>query len=233
MKAFYTKSLLFLSIIILFYSCVESSQNTNDVELKNKIDTVSYSLGINIGQKIIDEGATEINTEVLIIALNQALEEDSSLLITPKSANIILQKYFSEIKKVKSKKTNTTGKEFLEQNKNNKNVFTLESGLQYQVIKKGSGTIPQLNDMVTIHFKGTFIDETVFDNTFGKNPVTFPVGKCIAGWEEALQLMPVGSTWKLFIPAELAYGKKGSGEIIKPNTVLIYEIKLIKINTPH
>ena len=225
-------TIFFLGLIILFVAC-ENTQEVGEIQLNNKIDTISYSLGINIGQKIIDEGAKEINTEILIIALNQALEEDSNLLISPKSSNIILQKYFSEMKKVKSKKSKITGKEFLEKNKTNKNVITLESGLQYQIIKQGNGKFPKFNDMVTIHYKGLFIDQTIFDNTFDKNPVTFPIGKSIAGWQEALQIMPVGSTWKLFIPSELAYGKEGSDETIKPNTVLIYEIKLIKINTPH
>ena len=223
--------ILFLFSIFFYYSC-ENSFTKKNVVLKDKTDTISYSLGVNIGEKIKAEGVEEINSEILIIALNQVLSEDS-LLINKEQSNNILRKYFATLKTKKSKQTYIDGETFLKQNKNKKNVTTLESGLQYKIIKQGTGNIPDSTDMVTMHFTGNLIDGTIFDNTFDKKPVTFPINKSIKGWQEAIVLMPVGSTWELFIPPELAYGKIGSGDIIKPNTVLIYKIQLIEINTPH
>ena len=223
--------ILFLFSIFFYYSC-ENSFTNKKVVLKNRTDTISYSLGVNIGEKIKAEGAEEINSEVLIVALNQVLSEDS-LLINEEQATNILRKYFATLKKKESKQTHIDGEAFLKQNKNNKNIYTLESGLQYKIIKQGTGKIPVFTDMITMHFTGSFIDGTIFDNTFDKKPVTFPINKSIKAWQEALIMMPVGSTWELYIPPELAYGKEGSGDVIKPNTVLIYKIKLIEINTPH
>ncbi|MCH7990113.1 MAG: FKBP-type peptidyl-prolyl cis-trans isomerase [Planctomycetes bacterium] len=122
------------------------------------------------------------------------------------------------------------GKDFLAANKKKKGVVTLKSGLQYLVLKQGTGKKPKATDRVKTHYHGTLIDGTVFDSSVQREmPATFPVNGVIKGWIEALQLMNVGSKWKLFIPSELAYGKRGSPPKIAPDSVLIFEIELLGI----
>jgi len=124
-----------------------------------------------------------------------------------------------------------TGVEFLEKNKTKKGVVTLKSGLQYEVIKAGEGkTHPKLSDTVSTHYHGTLVDGTVFDSSVARGePTSFPVNRVIKGWTEALMLMNVGDKWRLFIPAELAYGDHGAGDIIGPGATLIFEIELLEI----
>lgn len=120
---------------------------------------------------------------------------------------------------------------FLEENKTKPGVVTLPSGLQYQVLTEGKGTTPRLNDTVTTHYRGTLADGTEFDSSYARRePASFPVSGVIAGWTEALQKMPVGSKWKLFIPPNLGYGARGAGRSIPPNAVLVFEVELLKIN---
>lgn len=123
----------------------------------------------------------------------------------------------------------TAGQAFLATNKSKAGVVTLPDGLQYKVIKEGTGELPKLNDVVTVNYKGTLIDGTEFDSSYKRGePATFPVSGVIAGWTEALQLMKVGSTWELYIPAELAYGANGMPPVIAPNQTLIFTVELIK-----
>ena len=123
------------------------------------------------------------------------------------------------------------GKKFLADNAKKEGVKTTKSGLQYKVIKSGSGKTPKLTDEVTTHYRGTLIDGTEFDSSYKrKQPATFPVNRVIGGWTEALQLMKEGDKWQLFIPSDLAYGERGSGPDIGPNEVLIFDIELLKVN---
>jgi len=122
------------------------------------------------------------------------------------------------------------GESFLGRNKTEEGVVTLPSGLQYRVLRTGDGRKPGLDDKVVCHYRGTFIDGTEFDSSYKRNqPVTFPVKVVIKGWTEALQLMPVGSKWQLFVPASLAYGERGAGAIIGPNATLIFEVELLSV----
>jgi len=119
---------------------------------------------------------------------------------------------------------------FLEENKKKEGVITTASGLQYKIITKGNGKIPTAQDTVVAHYRGTLIDGTEFDNSFKRNePATFPVSGVIKGWQEILQLMPVGSKWEVYIPPQLAYGEQGAGQVIPPNAALIFDIELISI----
>ena len=122
------------------------------------------------------------------------------------------------------------GEKFLEENKKKEEVVTLESGLQYIVIKEGKGEHPKMTDEVETHYHGTFINGKVFDSSYDRGKsISFPVGGVIPGWTEALMLMKPGSKWKLFIPSELAYGTRGAGGVIGPNTTLIFDVELISI----
>jgi FKBP-type peptidyl-prolyl cis-trans isomerase FklB len=163
--------------------------------------------------------------------INDVLSDKSEPKISNAEAQKILQEYFSKQQELKSKKAIEEGENFLAENGKKKGVTTLESGLQYEVITKGEGAKPTLNDQVTTHYHGTLIDGTVFDSSVERGqPATFPVSGVIKGWTEALQLMSVGSKWKLFVPYNLAYGERGAGANIGPFTTLIFEVELISIN---
>ena len=127
------------------------------------------------------------------------------------------------------KDNKTLGREFMEQNAKNDSVIQTTSGLQYMVLKEGNGAKPSAEDTVTVHYTGKLLDGTVFDSSVGGEPASFPLDKVIPGWTEGLQLMSEGSKYMLFIPSELAYGSKGAGDKILPNSTLIFDVELIKI----
>ncbi|MGV8826958.1 MAG: FKBP-type peptidyl-prolyl cis-trans isomerase [Breznakibacter sp.] len=153
------------------------------------------------------------------------------------SADVLLRREFDKVnQKKEAEKTSKgsanleIGKKFLEENKTKEGVVSTESGLQYQIMTAGTGVKPALTDRVKCHYHGTLIDGTVFDSSVErKEPAVFPVNGVIKGWTEALQMMPVGSKWKLFIPSELAYGEAGAGDKILPNSTLVFEVELIEI----
>jgi len=153
------------------------------------------------------------------------------------TADAFLRKVYKEIKDKKEGKTKEMavenlkkGQKFLEENKKKPGVKVTDSGLQYEILKKGTGKVPGLKDKVKCNYKGTLIDGTVFDSSYDRGkPATFGVDRVIKGWTEALQMMPVGSKWKLYIPSDLAYGERGAGKDIGPNEVLIFEIELLDI----
>ena len=153
------------------------------------------------------------------------------------NADAYLRKVYQEIKDRKEGKTKEAaaanlkkGQKFLEENKKKPEIKVTDSGLQYEIIKEGKGPKPMLSDKVKCNYKGTLIDGTVFDSSYDRGqPATFGVGQVIKGWTEALQMMPVGSTWRLYIPSELAYGERGAGSDIGPNEVLVFDIELLGI----
>jgi FKBP-type peptidyl-prolyl cis-trans isomerase FklB len=129
-----------------------------------------------------------------------------------------------------SQKNLKAGEAFLKQNQTKPGVVTLPDGLQYKIVTQGTGAKPTLNDTVTVHYAGTLIDGTEFDSSYKRNePATFPVAGVIPGWTEALQLMPAGSTWELYIPANLAYGIQGAPPVIGPNQVLVFKVQLLDV----
>jgi FKBP-type peptidyl-prolyl cis-trans isomerase FklB len=145
-------------------------------------------------------------------------------------ANDIINKYFQGAMERKAEKAKEEGAAFLAENAKKEGVVTLPSGLQYKVVKMGDGPKPKASDKVTTHYHGTLIDGTVFDSSVERNqPASFPVGGVIQGWQEALQLMPVGSKWILYVPYNLAYGDRGAGPKIGPYSTLIFEVELLKI----
>jgi len=198
--------------------------------LKTKIDTVSYALGANIAENLKQQGFENLSIDAFAQAFKDVAEK-KQLLVTSEQARNILNEYFAQLQQEKGNKNLVEGQKFLEENKKKPGVVTLPSGLQYQVIKEGDGPTPKATDKVTTHYHGTLIDGTVFDSSVERGqPATFPVNGVIQGWVEALQLMKVGSKWKLFVPSNLAYGERGAGESIGPNTALIFEVELISIS---
>ena len=145
-------------------------------------------------------------------------------------AREIVNKYFEELESKMGAVAIEQGQAFLEENKKGPGVVVLPSGLQYEIIKEGTGKKPKATDQVRCHYEGTLIDGTLFDSSIQRGePAVFGVNQVIPGWVEALQLMPEGSKWKLYIPSELAYGARGAGEMIPPHSTLIFEVELLEV----
>ncbi|MCT4614885.1 MAG: FKBP-type peptidyl-prolyl cis-trans isomerase [Marinifilaceae bacterium] len=192
-------------------------------------EKISYCLGLSIASNLITSGVKSLEIDPFVEALEAAFNGKTPEL-SPEEANQVLQEFFTKVQQEQAAKATEAGKVFLEENAKNEDVVCLESGLQYSIITKGEGEIPTASDNVKCHYHGTLIDGTVFDSSVNRGePAVFPVSGVIKGWVEALQLMPVGSKWKLFIPSDLAYGAQGAGNLIGPNTTLIFEVELLEI----
>ncbi len=204
-------------------------------ELKSLQERASYAIGFSFGSNLRRQQA-EIDVKTFAKGLADALGKKESLL-TQKDMQDALMEFQQELQakminkqKEQAAKNMKEGTAFLEKNGKRKEVTTLKSGLQYEVLKEGEGKTPTAKDTVTTHYHGTLIDGTVFDSSVErKEPASFPVNGVIKGWTEALQLMKVGSKWKLYVPADLAYGKRGSPPDIGPDAVLIFEVELLGI----
>lgn len=193
------------------------------------MENISYALGLSIGNNFRASGIKELNIEDFIKGLNDVFSEAEPA-IGYDEAKKILNDYFTKLQAEKLEMNKQAGEEFLRINKEKAGVTTLPSGLQYEVLKKGSGAKPKASDKVKCHYHGTLINGTVFDSSVLRGePATFGVSQVIPGWVEALQLMSVGSKWRLFIPSELAYGERGAGEAIEPNSTLVFEVELLDI----
>jgi FKBP-type peptidyl-prolyl cis-trans isomerase FklB len=199
------------------------------MKIMNELEKLSYSLGVNIARSLQNQGVEEINAELFAQAIEDAFT-GSDLKMNDNEAGAFLNQHFTRLQAKKHEGAITAGKEFLAANSKKEGVLTTESGLQYQVLKEGSGIKPTINSTVTTHYHGTTIDGTVFDSSVQRGtPASFPVNGVIAGWTEALQLMPLGSKWKLFVPSNLAYGERGAGQQIGPHTTLIFDVELLEI----
>ncbi|CDE65900.1 MAG: FKBP-type peptidyl-prolyl cis-trans isomerase [Parabacteroides sp.] len=193
------------------------------------MDKVSYALGLSIGNNFQNSGIKDLQVEDFIKGLTDVMEEKQPA-ITYDEAKEVINEYFIKLQKEKMEINKKAGEEFLHINKGRAGVVELPSGLQYQVLKQGNGAKPSATDKVKCHYHGTLINGTVFDSSVQRGqPAVFGVNQVIPGWVEALQLMPVGSKWRLFIPSNLAYGEHGAGEMIEPNSTLIFDVELLDI----
>ena len=212
-------------------SC-DSKQNVN---LKLAVDSASYAIGVNTGAGYKENLKTlpggKANVDALIAGFITALKGDSAALkMTPEAAQAYLQTYFTEAQARDAVKIKDEGETFLAENKTKSGVLTTESGLQYQVVTEGKGAKPTAADKVKVHYTGTLLDGTKFDSSVDRGePAEFGVGQVIKGWTEGLQIMPVGSKYIFWIPAELAYGEQGAGADIKPGSTLKFEVELLDI----
>jgi FKBP-type peptidyl-prolyl cis-trans isomerase len=226
-------SIIYVLVIVLALSA-SCQQGGKKVKLVSNIDSVSYAIGVLVGSNNLKQlesapGGDEINKEAMAAAFRAStLSEDS--IISPEEANALVQKFFEGAGARKAQKNLEEGNAFLEKNKARAGVTTTESGLQYEVLTAGTGAMPTAADQVRVHYHGTLIDGKVFDSSVDRGePVVFGVGQVIPGWTEALQLMPVGSKWKIYLPANIAYGERGAGGDIGPNAALIFEVELLEI----
>jgi FKBP-type peptidyl-prolyl cis-trans isomerase len=212
--------------------------------LKTQKDKVSYAIGLNIG-KSLRKDSVEVDPAIFARGVKDALTGAKALLTDDELKAVLttlqgdLQKRQEETMRQAGEINKKAGDAFLAENKAKPGVVTLPDGLQYKVLTEGTGPKPAATDSVVCNYRGTLIDGTEFDSSYKRGqPATFPVDHVIKGWTEAVQLMPVGSKWQLFVPAELAYGNRGAGPQIGPNSTLIFEVELLSIqdkpqgNTP-
>ena len=218
--------------ILLLASQVNAEEN---LLLKKKKDKVSYVIGMEIG-KNFKKQSIDIDPDILVKGIKDAISDGKPLLTEQEvqETMITFQKEMmakqEELAKKLGENNKKEGEAFLAENKKKEGVKTLPSGLQYKVIKAGTGEKPKLTDTVMTQYRGTLIDGTEFDSSYRRGqPVSFPVTGVIPGWTEALQLMEEGAKWQLFIPPNLAYGERGAGRDIGPNATLIFEIELVSI----
>ncbi len=234
------KRILFFLPVLILFSCAHTKNAASTAPLPtivappidttmSAIDSLSYAMGVQTASYYKAQGAAHINSAMVKKAYDDVYNNDS-LRISPEVCNttiqIKLQQYMSE----KNTKAKEEGIKFLEENKKRPGVITLPSGLQYEIIKEGTGPVPKSTDTVKAHYAGSLINGEEFDNSVKRGePITIPVTGVIQGWVQALQLMPVGSKWKLFIPSDLGYGERGAGGAIPGGAVLIFEIELLEI----
>ena len=203
--------------------------------LKTAIDSASYAIGVSTGSGYKDNLKTlpggEANVDDLIAGFIQGIKGDTAAMkMTPAQAQAYLQTYFVEASAKEAQKVKDDGEKFLAENKTKEGVITTESGLQYKVEKEGTGAKPTATDKVKVHYTGTLLNGTKFDSSVDRGePAEFGVSQVIKGWTEGLQIMPVGSKYTFWIPSELAYGERGAGQDIKPNSVLKFEVELLEI----
>lgn len=198
--------------------------------IKTGSDSLSYALGLSLAQFYKQQGIKTVNTVMVSRGINDALKGGKTLL-TEEQMNLCITNNLEKMKEEKSSVNKKAGEDFLAGNKSKAGIVSLPSGLQYQILKEGTGPKPSISDTVKCHYHGTLIDGTVFDSSVDRGqPAEFPVGGVIKGWVEALPLMPVGSKWKLFIPADLAYGNYSPpGSKIGPGSALIFDVELLDI----
>ena len=201
-----------------------------DSPLKTQKDKLSYAIGMQVGGTISRQGI-EVDPNVLLEGLKDAMA--GKPIMTEEDVRATMMQLQSDMlaKQTQAGEANKKeGEAFLAANKGKEGVITLPSGLQYKVLKEGTGPKPAATDTVLCNYRGTLINGKEFDSSYKRGePAKFPVNGVVKGWTEALQLMPVGSKWQLFIPAELAYGERGAGADIAPNSTLIFEVELLSI----
>lgn len=233
-----------LSIVALSFAMVScNNSGVTNKPLKTEIDSVSYAIGMSVGRDV-KTNVSEIDKELLIQGLVNALDS-TDLKIEQDKVQTVLSNYFRKKQEDQMKKQQeeaekkaleeygalkAEGEKFLKENMLKSGIETTESGLQYEVVTQGTGEKPTANSRVKVHYHGTLIDGTVFDSSVERGqPSEFGVGQVIKGWTEGLQLMPVGSKYKFYIPQELAYGATPRGGKIKPFSPLIFEVELLEI----
>jgi FKBP-type peptidyl-prolyl cis-trans isomerase FklB len=228
----YTTLIGALGLSIILPACQSTQHKT---ELKTLQDSVSYSIGMDIGRNLKGQ-MIDVNPDAIAQALKDMTGDGKPMLTDVQARSVMMafqtQMMATHAEKMKAagEKNKKDGEVFLAENKKKDGVVTLPSGLQYKVLTMGNGKKPSMNDKVTVNYRGTLVDGTEFDNSYKRGePAVFPVSGVIKGLSEALQLMPVGSKWQVVIPADIAYGEQGAGGQIAPNAVLIFELELMGI----
>ena len=215
--------------ILLTFAAITLSVAMFAQNLKNNMDSVSYSLGVLFAQNFKNGEKLSIDANAMAKGFQDAVAGTETIKV--EQANQLFSQFMANQNKSKYTATLEKGAKFLEENGKRPGVKTTASGLQYEIMKEGTGPMPKATDKVTTHYHGTLLDGKVFDSSVNRGqPIDFPCNGVIQGWQEALQMMKVGSKWKLFVPYQLAYGERGAGGDIGPYETLIFEVELLKIN---
>jgi len=203
--------------------------STTNYSQAQEMDSLSYALGVLMANNLNSQGFEELDKTSLITAFRAVLDGEETQ-ISQEQANQLVTQHMRAKQEAEFAEKKQEGQAFLEKNAQRPEVKVLPSGLQYEVLQEGEGEKPTAESKVKVHYHGTLIDGTVFDSSVERGePATFGVGQVIEGWTEALQLMPEGAKWKLYIPSDLAYGARGAGQKIGPYTTLIFEVELLEI----
>lgn len=201
-------------------------------DFKTVESKASYAIGLQIGQQLQDSGLKDLDADAIAAGIRDVIFGEAPRLSLDSLHNALKQIHDKASKEMeeKAKRVRDEGKAFLEENRKKADVKQTDSGLQYKILKQGNGAKPTEKDRVCVHYTGRLTDGTVFDSSVQRDQAAeFPVNGVIPGWIEALKLMPVGSKWELYIPQELAYGERGTGSSIPPNSTLIFEVELLDI----
>jgi FKBP-type peptidyl-prolyl cis-trans isomerase len=225
------KRTMLLGIGLLLISVTVSAEEP--LKLTNPTDMINYSIGVEVIRNFRKQG-TELNIDLVIRGINDAYSNEK-LLLTDKEIRKAMNSFQAELRrkqaqntKIAAEENKKAGSAFMAENKKQEGVVTLPSGVQYTIIKQGNGRKPVNADTIEVNYQGTLIDGTEFDSTEPGQPATLKLSQLIAGWKEALKLMPVGSRWQIVVPPQLAYGQRGAGSI-GPNATLLFEVELVAI----
>lgn len=221
-----------LAGLLSLSSTIQAQTKLNSTEQK-----ASYAIGVDLAQNLRNQGI-ELDINAFLQGLEHALRQ-KKLALTDEQMAEAIETFSQNLEQQRQAKLQAAaeanalrGKNFLAENKTKPNIKTLESGLQYRVIEPGKGNTATENDTIIAHYRGTLIDGTEFDSSFNRGtPIEFKLSNVIPGWQEALKRMNVGAKWEIFVPAELAYGERGAGNVIGPNETLIFEIHFISTGT--
>jgi FKBP-type peptidyl-prolyl cis-trans isomerase FklB len=219
--------------LIMVTGCAQSNPKNKDksktkMELKTEIDSVSYAIGLSVAQNLKSQGFEDLNTEAFMVAMTGTYNNEDPKL-NPEELDLIIRNYMTKKSERDLAVNKEKGEKFLKENATKSGVKVTASGLQYKVITEGTGAKPTAENEVEVHYHGTLIDGTVFDSSVDRGEtISFPLNRVIPGWTEGVQLMSVGSKYIFYIPSELAYGERGSGQI-GPNEALIFEVELFGI----
>jgi FKBP-type peptidyl-prolyl cis-trans isomerase FklB len=213
------------------YIFAQNDTTNRQSELTNETDSLSYAAGVGVAMSLMSAGIDSLNLELVLEALKD-MYENGRPKMDPNAANLLITKFVSKKQQEKATEAASEGIKFLEENKKKEGVVTTESGLQYKVIKEGTGPKPVDGQKVKTHYEGRLIDGTKFDSSYDRGePTSFGINQVIKGWTEALKLMSVGSKYELYIPYQLAYGERGTGGSIPPYATLIFTVELLDIES--
>ena len=217
-----------IALTTILFSCSQN-KNTQNVTLEDEIDSTSFAIGVSVGENLNNQ-FDELDFELVNAGINSIKDTSNNFGISSMVAQGIIQRYMTKKQLEKQKEVDALKNIWFQDTLSLSEMFTTESGIKYQILVNGSGAKPTLNDQVETHYHGTLLYGTVFDSSIDRGEtVSFPVSGVIPGWTEALQLMSVGSKWKLIIPSDLAYGERGAGQMIPPNSDLIFIVELVSI----
>jgi FKBP-type peptidyl-prolyl cis-trans isomerase len=230
-------SILVIAAMLVMGMSFASCSKTSGSKMKTAVDSLSYAYGVGMGTNLaqsLQQFPAKLNVDLFLAVFEKALKGDTAnLAITPEKAYEVFQRCLATAQQEASVVTKEENKKFLEKNGKKEGVKTTASGLQYEVIKEGTGPKPTDSSTVSVNYHGTLLDGTVFDSSVDRGtPAQFPLNRVIKGWTEGIQLMSVGSKYKFWIPSDLAYGDNGAGGQIKPGALLVFEVELLKIVDP-